>query len=67
MKVASSDITLTMRAVNFCVFTLTGIFAPMSKITVPGSLLTSPSRTSLQRLNHGKIEVSHITAKVDTG
>ena len=46
---------------------ITGIFAPLSKVAKPGSLLTTPSRASLQRLNHGKVDVAHVTAKVDTG
>ena len=46
---------------------ITGIFAPVSKITKPGSLIAAHSRTSIHRLNHGKIDVGHVTAKVDTG
>jgi len=44
-----------------------GIFAPLSKISKFGSLSSSAHRGSLQKLNHGKVEVSHVTAKVDTG
>jgi len=51
--------------INNC--SITGIFAPLSKIAKPGSLLTTPSRTSLQRLNYGKVDVAHVTAKVNTG
>ena len=44
-----------------------GIFAPLSRISKFGSLSSSLSRGSLQKLDYGKVEVSHITAKVDTG
>jgi len=44
-----------------------GIFAPLGRVSKFGSLSLSASRGSLQKLNHGKIQVSHITAKVDTG
>ena len=40
-----------------------GIFAPLWKVTKFGAL-TSPIRSSV---DHGKVEVSHVTAKVDTG
>ena len=44
-----------------------GIFAPLNKITTFGSLSSPAGRGSLQKLDHGKIPVSHVTAKVDTG
>ena len=42
---------------------LAGIFAPLWKVSKFGAL-PSPSRVLV---DHGKIEVSHVTAKVDTG
>ena len=44
-----------------------GIFAPLSRISKFGALSSAAGRGSLQKLNYGKIEVSHVTAKVDTG
>ena len=50
-----------------CQFYLEGIFAPLSKISKFGLMRSAISHNSLQKLNHGKVQVSHITAKVDTG
>ena len=44
-----------------------GIFAPLSKISKFASLSSATSRGSLHKLNYGRVQVSHITAKVDTG
>ncbi|XP_077869503.1 CAP-Gly domain-containing linker protein 3-like [Saccoglossus kowalevskii] len=46
-----------------------GIFAPLSKISRPGSTSrnSTPRRDSLGNINYGKVKVAHVTARVNTG
>ena len=44
----------------------TGIFAPISKISKPG-ILVSANNSSRTSVSHGRVDTSHVTAKVDTG
>ena len=45
-----------------------GIFAPVSKLSKPGSV-PKPAQTPTkpQLVNQGSVDVSHVTPKVDTG
>ncbi len=52
---------------NLCIL---GIFAPVSKISKPGMMTPRNSALSKSRssgMDHGKVDTSHVTAKVDTG
>ncbi|XP_060575928.1 CAP-Gly domain-containing linker protein 3-like isoform X7 [Ruditapes philippinarum] len=45
-----------------------GIFAPISKISKPGSVVKSaPSPVKQAPVNQGNVDVSHVTSKVDSG
>ncbi|XP_077981487.1 CAP-Gly domain-containing linker protein 3-like [Glandiceps talaboti] len=47
-----------------------GIFAPISKMSKPGTSPRAPGtprRDSFGQINYGKVRLGHVTAKIDTG
>ena len=58
-------IFVILNLVSLFTNTFSGIFAPVNKICREGMYLKTPSHRG--NIDHGLIDTSHVTAKVDTG